>query len=154
MSEGSVFKRKDGKYCAKYKGADGSWKYIYRKTKTEAKQALREALKQRDEGNAPVDNKTVGALLDAWLQELEGTVSRRTWVNRECTMRVHLKPKLGNKKLSNLTPDDVSGLCRRKLAEGLAPSYVKRMHIILKSEDPEAHHAIYIFLFCFQRRAY
>jgi integrase len=132
MSEGSVYRRKDGKWCAKYKGTDGTWKYLYRKTKTGAKQALREALRLRDEGTAPVGNKTVGALLDAWLQELEGTVSRRTWVNRECTMRVHLKPKLGNKRLSKLTPDDISGLYRSKLAEGLAPSYAKRLHIILK----------------------
>ena len=42
MSEGSVFQRKDGKFCAKYKGADGAWKYLYRRTKTEAKKALRE----------------------------------------------------------------------------------------------------------------
>ena len=53
MSEGSVFKRKVGKYCAKYKGAGGTWKYLYRRTKTEAKQALRQALKDRDEGKTP-----------------------------------------------------------------------------------------------------
>ena len=72
MSEGSVFKRKDGRFCAKYEDATGKTRYLYRKSKGEAKQALREALKNRDEGAAPVGNQTVGALLDAWLQELEG----------------------------------------------------------------------------------
>ncbi len=136
MSEGSVFKRKDGKFCAKYKGADGSWKYLYRKTKPEAKKALREALKDRDEGTAPVGKQTVGDLLDQCLQELEGTVSRRTLVGRECLVRVQLKTSLGTKKLSNLTADDVHAMYRSKLAAGLAPSTVKRLHITLKQALP------------------
>jgi hypothetical protein len=73
MSEGSVFKRKDGKYCAKYKGADGTWKYLYRRTKTEAKKALREALKLRDEGKTPVTRNgvTVGESLESYLVHIQ-----------------------------------------------------------------------------------
>ena len=53
MSEGSVFRRKDGKWCAKWKDASGKWRYLYRKSKAEAKQALREALKDRDDNIIP-----------------------------------------------------------------------------------------------------
>jgi hypothetical protein len=37
MSEGSVFQRKGGKWCAKYEDATGRWRYAYRSTKTGAK---------------------------------------------------------------------------------------------------------------------
>jgi len=51
-------------------------------------------------------------------------------------MRIHLKPTIGTKKVAQLTPDDIRGLYRSKLTEGLAPSYVKRLHIILKQALP------------------
>ena len=50
MSEGTIFQRSDGRWCAKYKDARGSWRYLYRKSKGEAREALRAALKDRDEG--------------------------------------------------------------------------------------------------------
>ncbi len=91
MSEGSVFQRKsDGKWCGKYKDAAGKWKYLYRKTKGEAKQALREALKDRDEGINPTD-LTVNDVLESWLEDISHTVNRRTWLNRESLYRCHIK---------------------------------------------------------------
>ena len=47
MSEGTVFQRADGRWCAKWKDAHGTWRYLYRKGRREAKQALRAALKDR-----------------------------------------------------------------------------------------------------------
>ena len=62
--EGSVFERKDGRWCAKYRDAGGAWRYVYRKTKGEAYRALREALAERDKGIRPGDGRvTVGAFL-------------------------------------------------------------------------------------------
>jgi hypothetical protein len=53
MSEGTVFQRSDGRWCAKYKDARGSWRYLYRKSKGEARKALRVVLKDRDECTQP-----------------------------------------------------------------------------------------------------
>lgn len=55
-TKGSFFKRKDQKWCGRYKDGSGKWRYLYRKTKGEARTALREALKDRDEGIAPTDH--------------------------------------------------------------------------------------------------
>ena len=134
--EGSCYQRKDGRWVAQYKDASGKMRYLYRKSKQDAKQALREALSDRDKGAVPVGKQTVADALDTWLEGLEETVSERTYLNRECTVRVHLKPTIGTKRLAKLTPDDIRRLYRSKLAEGLAPSYVKRMHIILKQALP------------------
>ena len=82
MSEGSVFQRKDGKWCAKWKDANGKWRYLYRKTKAEAKQALREALRDRDDNIIPAEKTTLADALQQWLEGTEGTISRRTYVNR------------------------------------------------------------------------
>ena len=97
MSEGRVFQRKDGKVCAKYEGADGTWKYIYRKTKNEAKKALRQALKDRDEGKTPLPRRkriTEGVALENYLHSLEDSVSNQTRECRKYLVRNHLTPKV------------------------------------------------------------
>ena len=52
-AEGSVYQRKDGRRVAQYKDLKGKTRYLYRKTKGEAKKALRQALKDRDDGYVP-----------------------------------------------------------------------------------------------------
>ena len=131
MSEGSVFQRKDGKWCGKWKDASGKWRYLYRKTKGEAKTALREALKDRDDNIIPANRMTVGVLLDQWLEEMRGEVSERTHVDRESIVRIHLKPYIGDKRLTKLTPEVVRKLYRDKLAHGMARSSVRRLHAVL-----------------------
>jgi len=49
-AEGSVYQRKDGRWVAQYQDLKGKTRYLYRMTKTEARKALREALKDRDDG--------------------------------------------------------------------------------------------------------
>ena len=131
MSEGTVFQRSDGRWCAKYKDARGSWRYLYRKSKGEARKALRAALKDRDEGITPPSKMTVGIRMDEWLEDTRDTVSHRTWLTREGFVRNHIRPAIGTKKLSTLTADDARRLYKRKLAEGLASSSVRRIHEIL-----------------------
>jgi integrase len=131
VSEGSVFQRKDGRWCAKYEDAKGKTRYLYRKTKAEAKQALRQALRDRDEGIVPVGKMAIGAVLDHWLKSIEDTVSRRTWVNRESLVRIHIKPAIGTKKLATLRREDIQSLYQNKLSQGLSNSTVKRIHTIL-----------------------
>ena len=86
MSEGSVYQRKDGRWVAKWKDANGKWHYLYRRTKGEAKAALRQVLQDRDEGIVPVGKMTLNDLLDSWLEDMQVTVSRRTLENRQCAV--------------------------------------------------------------------
>jgi integrase len=130
VSEGSVFQRADGRWVAKYKDAHGTWRYIYRKTKAEARQALRQALKDRDEGISP-NKLTVSAFLDSWLEDVRDGVSYRTWLNHECIVRLHLKPAIGAKRLARLSPKDIHGLYKDKLAEGLSRGRVRKIHVTL-----------------------
>jgi integrase len=76
--------------------------------------------------------------LDEWLEDMRDTVSHKTWVTREGFVRNHISPAIGTKKLSTLTADDASRLYKRKLAEGLATSSVKRIHELLSQALQEA----------------
>src|SRR3712207_6338976 len=76
---GKRFSAQGRKFCAKYKGADGTWKYIYRKTKIEAKKALRQALKDRDEGKTPLPRRngiTEGVALEDSASNRRGSAER------------------------------------------------------------------------------
>jgi integrase len=130
VSEGSVFQRADGRWAAKYKDAEGTWRYVYRKSKAEAKRALRQALKDRDEGISP-NKMTVAAYLGSWLKDARDVVSYRTWLNHECIVRLHLNPTIGAKMLARLSPRDVHSLYRAKLAEGLSRGRVRHVHVAL-----------------------
>jgi hypothetical protein len=60
-TEGSVYRRKsDGRWVAQHKDARGKTRYIYRKSKGEAKEALREAQRDRDDGIVPPSKMTLG----------------------------------------------------------------------------------------------
>jgi integrase len=144
-TEGSVYQRgKDGRWVAQYKDASGKVRYLYRKTKAEAKQALRKALTDRDNGIIPASKMTVGIYLDEWLEGIRGDVSRRTWVNQESIVRLHIKPTLEAKQLSRLEPKDVHKLYSQKMAEGLCSGTVGRIHALLNQAVRQAVHSKYI----------
>jgi len=135
MSEGSVFKRKsDGNWCAKYKGLDGKYHYIYRKSRQEAKQALRAELQLRDAGRTPVANNglTVGEAAETYFENLD--VSERTLQERRYLVRNHLLPVLGHRKVSTITLDTIRTLYRQSR---LAPSSIKLIHTILRNALPK-----------------
>jgi integrase len=144
VSEGSVFVRGDGRVCAVYKDAKGKTRYLYARTKTEVRRKLRQALKDRDEGIIPPSKMTVAALLDEWLEDIRGDVSRRTWMTREGFVRNHIKPAIGTKKLSTLTAEDARRLYRQKSQQGLASSSVRRIHELLNQAMREAVRLKYI----------
>ena len=133
MGEGSIFERGDGRWCGKYRDAHGRWRYVYRKTRNEARKALRQALKDRDEGISTGDGTALlGTLLDEWLTSVRAAVSLRTWLGYEGIVRMHLKPKLGNKRLDKLNPKDVQSMLREKLNAGLSTVRVRRIRLTLK----------------------
>jgi hypothetical protein len=47
---------------------------------------IRQALKERDEGIVRVGKMTLNDLLNSWLEDMDGTVSRRTMVHREMAL--------------------------------------------------------------------
>ena len=132
---GSVYQRNDKRWVGKYKDANGKWRYIYRKTKKEAKQALREALKNRDDGIAP-SKLTVKDVLTNWLEEGKHEVSARTFSHREGLVQINFyQHPIAQVKLSDLNYDHLSGFMKSK--RNLAPSTRQRLLSILKHVGAE-----------------
>jgi integrase len=130
-SEGSVFQRADKKWCGKWKDADGKWRYLYRKTKQEAKSALRAALKDRDDNIVPADKLTLNDALDARLENQKDCVSLRTWKGRESLVRNHVRTHaISSRKLCKLMPEHLQGFCSK--ARQLSPGTVGLLHAAIK----------------------
>jgi integrase len=137
MSEGSVYQRADGRWCAKWQDVNGKWRYLYRKNKAEARKALREALKDRDSGIIPASKQTVSRVVDEWLIEKKVEISSRTHVIYESLIRCHVKTHpIAKKRVNKLSPEDVHSFYRDKLKEGVASSTVRRIHAIMKQALP------------------
>ncbi len=134
--EGSITKRKDGRWVARYtvhtaKGPKR--KSIYGRTRQEVAEKLAKLLSERTEGIVYDDeNTTVGEYLDRWLKgSVHGYVRQSTYDRDASLVNNHLKPALGRIKLKKLSPAHVQGFYRDRLDSGLSASTVHKMHAIL-----------------------
>lgn len=98
----------------------GKWKQVWRKveTKTEAREVANHVKQQLKDGTEAFENKdTLNAYLDAWLAAHE--VSPRTIEDYTSLLKHHVRPILGQKKLSSIRPLDVqyvNGMAAKKLS--------------------------------------
>jgi integrase len=120
--EGSISRRKDGLYMARYtveRATGPKRKTIYAKTRQEAAEKLTKAMADRDGGLVLEDeNMRVGEYLDTWLKGLTGAVRQSTLDGYEIAVRVHIKPALGRLKLKMLTPAHVASFYRTSSPPG------------------------------------
>ncbi len=137
--EGSITKRKDGLYMARYwveTPTGKKRKTIYGK-KGEKRQdladRLAEAIGNRSKGLVfEGDSRTLSSFLDGWLEgTVKGSVKATTYESYERIIRCHIKPELGSHKLKTLAPDHVQSLYQRKLGSGLTPGTVWLVHSVL-----------------------
>ena len=134
--EGSITRRKDGLYMARYtiQTATGAKrKTLYGKTRGEVSEKLTKAMADRDGGLVfDADNLKVGEYIARWLADfVRDTVRPTTFERYEQIVRAHIHPVLGRIKLKNLTPAHVRGLYREKLEGGLSPRTVQYIHVTL-----------------------
>lgn len=138
-NEGSIYKRKDGRYCGQY--FDGKkQRYIYGREKETVRVKLARSIADRDAGIVfDSENLTVAAYLEKWLESIELTISPRTYERREQIVRNHLSPPLGRTKIDKLNAMQIQSLYKSKLDEGLSPGTVKGIHATLYMAMKQAH---------------
>ena len=142
--EGSIYKRKDGLWtCVLSLGFDGSRrvrKQVYGKTQREVRRKLTRLRAEHDAG-APLTTgrePTVAQFLDSWLTGYHPTVRPTTYRRAEGIVKLHLIPTLGRKRLTELTPADVSALLAKKGKEGLSPRTVQYIRVVLRTALAQA----------------
>lgn len=137
--EGSIYQRvSDGRWVAVvslgWRGSKRLRKSHYAATKREAQRWLRDTLRKLDDGIDPYDDRrTVGSVLDAWLETVKKSRRPKTYAAYELTVRRHLLPELGRIQLTRLRPADVTRLLETKHDEGLAPRNVHIIHGTLRT---------------------
>lgn len=132
--EGALFKRGDGRWVARLKLPDSSYRYFYGRTKDDALWRLREAQRALDEGRLPPDDRlTLGGYLQQWLDTLPATrLKPRTVAYYRGYVTTHIVGSaLARKPLARVTPQDLRELYAKKLVEGLSRSTVHHLHAVL-----------------------
>lgn len=133
--EGSIYRRKNGTWCAIASLPDGRRKHLYGKTRDEVRRKLSEVLHALERGTfADARGATLGEFLDQWLAEsVKPRVREWTYAGYEVHVRRHIKPLLGRVPLARVTPQLVQQLLNQKLAEGLKPKSVRYLRGTLRS---------------------
>lgn len=133
--EGSIYKRKDGRWCGALRTADGKKKYFYGRTRDDVVQKLNRAIgRQLDGLPLPNERTTLAGYLRDWL-ELSARPNVRPWTYRgyEVHVRRHIVPALGKVPLAKLTTAQVRRWVSDKLKSGLAPKTVHYMKTTLST---------------------
>lgn len=137
--EGSVSKRSDGRYMARYT-VDGKRKTIYGSTHEEVRRKLNEQLNLVAKGIYVADTKgSFGQWLREWLTTYAlPTVKQSTYISYEGYVRLHLEPELGKIKLTSLTTEQLQRFFNKKYRgtstqKGLSAKTLKNIYNMLNA---------------------
>jgi len=131
-NEGSIYKRKDGRWTAVLSLPGRKRRYLYGKTRDDVAHKLTSAMRDKDAG-IPVtpQRQTVAQFLRQWMETSRSSVRRTTYIRYEEYIRLHAVPEIGDIRLSRLTPQHFQSLYSKKLNEGLSPTSVHHLHAVL-----------------------
>jgi integrase len=131
--EGSIKQRADGLWEARVSLEGGKRRSFYGKTRREAQDKLRGALRDIDAGlNLSADRQTVAQYLDKWLSaSAKPSVKIRTYEGYESIVRVRVAPRIGRMQLAKLTPLDLQSLYSELADAGLSARSIGHTHRVL-----------------------
>jgi integrase len=130
--EGSIYKRKDGRWTSRVSLSGAKRKDFYGRTRQEVAAKLVVALRANQDGLPIVDEKqTVTQFLDAWLESIESTVRPGTLSTYQILLKKHVNPFVGNVALSRLEPLHLQRLYRDRLDYGLSAQSVRKIHAVI-----------------------
>ena len=118
--EGSIWKRRDKRWTAQL---DLGWingrrrrKTFYGQSREEVAGLLTDAIAQKRHGGpVPFGKRTVSQLMDSWLDSIRPpTVRERTWQAYELRARLHIKPGIGDIRLTKLNHEIVQAFLNKK----------------------------------------
>lgn len=130
--EGTIFQEKSGLWVAEIYH-DGK----KRRKRSKSQKVVRDwLLVQREaiqKGLWVDDNRiTVGQFLDRYYNDIAThTLRPKTLVSYESIIRLHLKPDLGELRLTQLTPAHLQNLYSKKLNSGLSNRTVQYIHAVI-----------------------
>ena len=134
-NEGSIYKRKDGRWAASISLRTGKRRTFYGKTRQEAAQKLLRAHRALADGLPLAQERTtVRQVLDRWLEDVASyKVRARTLRRYQEIVRLHLVPAIGQISLSRITPDHIERMMNEALSRGQSPQSVAHSRAVLRT---------------------
>jgi integrase len=131
QNEGSIFKRKDGRWVAQVTiGGKHIGKYF--KTQGEARDWLHVTRAQLQDGlTLSGAQKTVKEFLLEWLSAYESSVRPKTFQQYDQIVNQHIIPLLGKIKLKDIRPDQIQVFYNSKVKSGTSARTVLMIHAVL-----------------------
>ena len=146
--DGMVRKREDGRWEGRIvvghkSNGDSIFRYIYADTQKELTAKLRQNIDAYQGVDLTEESRmTLSEWLDRWLEQMALTLRPGTLKRYRGDMDRHVKPRLGQKKLTQLTAEDLRELYRFLLEQGriaprpgqspgLSPATVRGIHAAL-----------------------
>jgi len=144
--EGSIFRRKDGRWVGRTQNDAGARFFVYGKTQREVHEQLTVMKRDLQQGIPPITGRiTLARYLESWLVEsVQSTVRESTFVSYRSIVRNHLVAQLGKVHLAKLTPQMVERFLNERLATGLSPRRVQYLHAVLRGALNRAMKAGYV----------
>lgn len=142
--EGSIYQRKDGRWCAQvslgYRDGKPHRKLLYSRTRLEVSDALKKTLRDQQLGIAPTsDRQTLDKFLTGWLENnIKPTNKQLTYRSYEWIVRTHLIPGLGRLPLSKITPQKLQSFVADRQAAGLSPATIRHINATLRAALSQA----------------
>jgi integrase len=134
--EGSITKRKDGRYQVVVSQGVHAGKrqrlYLYATTRSDAVRLLSQARQQQPASRSSHADETVEHFLTRWLEEHVAKTKRiSTLASYEQNCRTYIIPVIGKVRLAELTREHVEAVQNNASASGLSASTVKLVRVTL-----------------------
>jgi len=130
--EGTIYRRKDGRWAASVSLGRRRRKSYYGKTREAVAAKLTAALKARQDGLPIIgERQRVGEYLGGWLEAVRPSLRPRTFTRYEQYVRLHTLPHLGRLPLAKLGPHHLQDLYADRQKAGLSPTSVRHLHAVL-----------------------
>lgn len=142
--DGMVRKRSDGRWEGRIvvghkENGDSIFRYVYAPTQKKLTTKLRQHIDAYEGADLTEQSgMSLGEWLDQWLEDITGTIRPNTHNRYRGIVRNHVKPQLGDKVISQLTPKDVQKFYDRlaqqgnqKTGAGLTSGSIRGIHNML-----------------------
>jgi integrase len=130
--EGTIYKRKDGRWCAQV-SLDGRRLTKYGKTQGEVREWLKEIQAQIDSGlTINGARATMEDYLKQWLEAIKPVLRYKTWQQHEQIVRTYIAPHLGTMRLKDLRPEHVQSLYAAHRKAGVGARTIRQVHTTLR----------------------
>jgi len=132
--EGSIYRRRDGRWVGQAHKETGGRVFVYGTTQREVRERMTAVKRELQQNIPPITGRmTLAVYLQHWLVEsAKPTIRESTYVSYRTIVRNHLVPQLGRVQLAKLTPEMIERFLNERIGTGLSPRRVQYFHAVLR----------------------